>query len=512
MSMLRANRQSWREIFYTGSDVPYAVPRYFFMPLSAPTLYPVSAPAANLARSDFGHAVRFYSDDRSFFDELTDFAAAVLRTREPVIMVATDEHCKLIREMLTQKGCDPERNHHLLLLEAEATMERFLIDNRPDPVRFRDLMLRNLARARGGYGRNEQRVTIFGEMVAILWSQGNPKAALELEELWNDLGRTQRFALICAYPARLFEGSEHWEAFRSVCGTHSEVLPDESYGALKSEDERLRAIAGLQVKARSLETERARHHQAETRLQSRIDERTAEVEQTRTQLQDLSGRLMRLRDQESQRIARELHDSTAQLLSVLSMYVDLLDGNKETFSPTAAQLISRSNALVKQILEEVRALSQGLYPPTLDIIGLGSALEWYCTHYAESTGIPVAVEIPEAMERLRQPIEMAMFRIVQGCLAKIHEHAAGSRVTVRVGHSREGATLSVTLGASGDFETGNSASADIFRPMPGEIQERVRPLKGRVFTVSDMRRSGLSVFFPREQTGSPDSDPAFSAS
>jgi signal transduction histidine kinase len=480
------------------------------MSQSIPSLWPAGAPSANLEQSDFGHVVRFYSDDVSFFDELTGFVCGVLRSREPVIMVATEQHCELIRKMLAKKGCDPDRQP-FVLLSAEKTLDGFMINNRPDAMRFRDMMLRSLARARGGYGRNEQRVTIFGEMVAVLWSQGNPKAALELEELWNDFGRTQRFSLICAYPARLFEGSEHWDAFSKVCETHTSVLPDESYGALKSDDERLRTIAGLQLKARALDKERARHKDEELGLKSRIEERAAEIHQTRTQIEELSQQLVHLRDQESRRIAQELHDSTAQLLSVLAMYVDLLEGTKESFSPAAAQLISRSNSLVKQILLEVRSLSYGLYPPTLDIVGLGSALEWYCTRFSERTGAPVTVEMDDSAERLPHSVEMAMFRLVQECLAKVHERAAGSPVTVRLSRSHEGATLSVTVGATNGAPAVNST--EIFESTPNDIRERVRQLNGRAFTISDACGSGVSVFFPSRQSESMDSSrPIFSAS
>ncbi len=469
------------------------------MSQSVSTLYPVSAPTANMARVDFGHAVRFYSDEVAFFDEITDFVGSVLRWREPVIMVATSDHCKLIRRMLIEKGCDPERNP-FLLFDAEDTMERFVVNNQPDATRFRELMFRNLARARGGYGRKEQRVTIFGEMVAVLWSQGNPGAAMELEELWNELGRSERFSLICAYPARLFEGSEHWEAFSSVCGAHAAVLNDEDYAALNSEEERLRAIAGLQFKARSLEKETVRHREEESSLQSRIEEGTAEIEHTHNRLQDLSGKLLLMRDQESQRIAKELHDSTSQLLSALAMYVDLLEANKESFGPTAAHLISRSNSLVRQILLEVRALSEGMYPPTLDIIGLGSALEWYCTRFTERTRIPVSLDIPESTERLPQPVELAIYRLVQEYLARIFEHAPGSLVTIGLKRSAEGATLLVTARESVSYADAASPSPELFVSTPSEVQERVRQLNGRVFSVSDACSSGVSVFFPGPQS------------
>lgn len=481
------------------------------MSTSTSSPYSPGAPNPSLAGTDLGHVVRFYSDDTSFLDELTDFVRSVLHSREPVIMVATAEHCQTIREMLTRKGCDLEREP-FVLLDAAATLERFMVNDEPDAMRFRDLMLRTLARSRGGYGRNGQRVTIFGEMVAVLWSRGNAKAALQLEELWNDFAQTQRFSLICAYPSRLFEGCDQWGDFANICGTHSTVIPDESYSSLKSDDERLRAIAALQLKARVLEKETARHKTLETSLQSRIQQGSAEIEASQSRLRDLSGQLVRFRDQECQRIAQELHDSTAQLLSVLAMYVDLLEGSKEGFSSGAAQLISRSNTLVKQILLEVRSLSYGLYPPTLDIIGLGSALEWYVTRFTERSGIAVTLEIPSRMERFPQPVELAIFRIIQESLAELLDHECGSSVSLRLSRSAEGAALllSVTPTPPSQQST-QSGQLDVFRSVPGGIQERVRQLNGRVFTVSDASSTGISVFFPIEpQAEARDTTPSIS--
>ncbi len=455
----------------------------------------VIAPRATLAQAEFDHAVRFYSDDHLFFDELTDFVRGVLRSREPVVMLPTAEHCLTIRETLERKGCNLERAP-LLILDADSLLERFMVNDEPDPMRFRDVMIRMLARARGGYGRNEQRVTMFGEMVAVIWSRGNPRAAITLEELWNDLSRTQRISLICAYPTRFFEGLEQWTEFSELCRTHSTVFPDESYGALKNEDERLRAIAGLQLKARALDREVARHKEVETTLESEVKQRTAEIEQTRNQLDDLSGRLVHLRDQESRHVAQELHDSTAQLLSVLAIYVDLLETGKDTVSPAAAQLISRSNALVKQVLLEVRTLSYGLYPPTLDIIGIGSALEWYVTRFADRTGIAVNLEMPSSSERLPEGIEIAIFRLVQECLAEVHGRSAGLGVNIRVSRSSEGASLLVNVNESSELSISNSS--ELFSFTSAEMRERLRQLKARYFTVSDAGSSGVSVFFPIE--------------
>ena len=93
----------------------------------------------------------------------------------------------------------------------------------------------------------------FGEMVALLWADGNYDAAIRLEELWNDLQETYSFSLFCSYPMNGFGGEALAKPLSDVCAGHSQVIPAESYTALIDPDDRLRAITLLQQKARSLE-------------------------------------------------------------------------------------------------------------------------------------------------------------------------------------------------------------------------------------------------------------------
>ena len=155
------------------------------------------------------------------------------------------------------------------------------------------------------------------------------------------------------------------------------MIPDESYTALSDDDQRLRAIAALQQKARALDTEVADHQRLEQELQSRAQERTLEFEQAQDRLRGLSRKLLRMQDEEQRRVAFELHDSTAQLLAALAINVGLLEKHKNALGPRHADLISENSALVQQLLTEVRALSYTLHPPTLDVIGVASALQWY---------------------------------------------------------------------------------------------------------------------------------------
>jgi hypothetical protein len=76
-------------------------------------------------------------------------------------------------------------------LDAAATLSQFMVDGEPSPGRFTEIVGSIIARAANG----RRRVRIFGEMVALLWADGNWAAAIRLEALWNDLARTHSFSL-----------------------------------------------------------------------------------------------------------------------------------------------------------------------------------------------------------------------------------------------------------------------------------------------------------------------------
>jgi hypothetical protein len=109
-------------------------------------------------------------------------------------------------------------------------------------------------------------------MVALLWAEGNRHAAIRLEELWNELGKSQRFALFCAYPLALFGDDSHAVPFNGICACHTRVIPAESYADIDSADERLRAVCLLQQKAQSLDAEIQRRMDLEKMLSQREQE------------------------------------------------------------------------------------------------------------------------------------------------------------------------------------------------------------------------------------------------
>src|SRR6185436_9997119 len=155
------------------------------------------------------------------------------------------------------------------------TLSQFMVDGLPEPGRFQTVIGDVIASVTDGRAR----VKAFGEMVALLWSEGNHAAAIQLEQLWNDLQKAHSFSLFCAYPITGLSGEQFIEPTLNVCKVHSRVIPAESYASLADHDARLRAIALLQQKAESLEAEVAERRRVEECLRlSLVGEQMARAE------------------------------------------------------------------------------------------------------------------------------------------------------------------------------------------------------------------------------------------
>src|SRR5581483_5087430 len=145
-------------------------------------------------------------------------------------------------------------------------------------------------------------------------------------------------------------------------------------------------------------------------------------------LHRISGRLIQLQDEERRRIARELHDSTAQSLAALSMNLGALSQEAaRKLDNSANRIISESLGLAEQCAREVRTLSYLLHPPLLDESGLSDAVQWYAQGFSQRSGIEVSVEIPSGLGRLARELELALFRIVQESLTNVHRHSGSTR-------------------------------------------------------------------------------------
>lgn len=217
-----------------------------------------SAPVASLtsqtphAAEGCGHVVQFYSSDEFLVNELASLVGSSLASGQNSIVVATKDHRERLSDRLKQQGLDLSlavEQQRYVPLDAADTLSTFMVDDQPDKLRFMEVFDRVLLRAKKTSTRMDLRLTVFGEMVALLWAEGKVDAAIRLEHLWNELALRHEFHLACAYPIRFFDRPEHAESFQRICSAHSALIPDESYTALRGEAERLHAIAALQQKS-----------------------------------------------------------------------------------------------------------------------------------------------------------------------------------------------------------------------------------------------------------------------
>jgi PAS domain-containing protein len=202
------------------------------------------------------HVVQFYEDDGFLLDHLTKHFLPTLEAGGAAIVVATKLHREGLKTRLKQRGFNVNAAVHegrYIQLDAAETKERICRNGKVDRSRFREIIggLVKIAQRENGHTR---RVAVFGEIVALLWHEGNRDSVVKLEQLWNELMHERDFSLFCAYPLGGFSRAAHDEALQAVCAEHGCTFPAEGYVS-DSDAERGRVVAQLQQKARALETE-----------------------------------------------------------------------------------------------------------------------------------------------------------------------------------------------------------------------------------------------------------------
>lgn len=167
-------------------------------------------------------------------------------------------------------------------------------------------------------------------------------------------------------------------------------------------------------------------------LEKRVEERTAELKVANASLRELSARLLRLRDEEQRRLARELHDSVGQLLAAISMDVSFVSLEADKLTQSTADRVVEIADLLQEVSREIRTISHLLHPPLLDEAGLASAVRWYVEGFAERSNIKVELEIPDHFGRLSNDKEIAIFRVIQECLTNIHRHSESETASISI--------------------------------------------------------------------------------
>jgi PAS domain S-box-containing protein len=242
-----------------------------------------------------------------------------------------------------------------------------------------------------------------------------------------------------------------------------------------------------------------RDKKGQLRGYAKITRDASERKQAEEALQQLSARLMKLQDEERRRLARELHDSTAQRLTALATYLALLEKSAGPLNRQALNALSECRSLAEECHREIRTLSYLLHPPILDEIGLPDALRWYCGGFTKRSGIPVDLRISSEVGRLPSEIEGALYRIVQESLTNIHLHSGSPTARIRIDRNDSRLVLEVRDEGRGfpvEMLVGGAANRARLGVGIAGMQERIRHLKGRLDIESSKRGTTITTIIP----------------
>lgn len=147
------------------------------------------------------HFVQFCETDAFLMNSLCEFIGTGLRAGEACIVVATQPHRESLEERLKEDGLEVATAHmqdQYISLDAAVTLSQFMVDGEPSPELFAEVVGSIITRAAKG----RRRVRIFGEMVALLWADGNRAAVIHLEELFlsSEKWVTPGFGEYCLLP------------------------------------------------------------------------------------------------------------------------------------------------------------------------------------------------------------------------------------------------------------------------------------------------------------------------
>ena len=465
------------------------------------------APRANWSTPLRSHTVQFYKEDGFLVNEISRFIGTALGAGDAAVVIATEDHREGLLQRLNSKGLNTAlaiKQGRFALLDAAETLAKFMRDGRPDPSDFADVLGRAITQIRENAGGPERPVAAFGEMVALLWAEGNGAAAIQLEQLWNDLAKTHSFSLRCAYPIGGFDGHDDGARFLTICAEHSGVIPGEGYTALTTDRERLRNIAELQQKEQAHDA----LHRTKERLEMEVAERR-EAERkllaSERSLRELSSHLLRLQDEERRRLGRELHDSVGQYLAVLKMGLDSLKGDMEASGNGTDSRIVECLALAEESIKEVRTISYLLYPPMLEEMGLRMAIPWYLEGFGKRSGIETKLDMPADSIRLPRDVELAIFRVLQESLTNVHRHSQSSSAHVRMQIEDGTILLEIKDGGKGlpkdVLEETRESSRTLGVGLRG-MRERMRQLGGQLELSSSAEGTTVLARVPCEEVRS----------
>jgi signal transduction histidine kinase len=253
--------------------------------------------------------------------------------------------------------------------------------------------------------------------------------------------------------------------------------------------------------AQSLESMRQQLRNAYQQLEDTNKRLELQVRERTARLGELLTKIISAQEDERARLARELHDETAQTLAALSIALDRARDNLDETQPEAAERLQEARTIAAGLLEETRRLILDLRPMALDDLGLAPAIRWYAETHLEEAGIAASVEVDQPSKRLPKHLEVSLFRMVQEAVNNVVRHAHARHARIELAFRDSVASVRVT-----DDGRGFDAEAVLGLAVPARsvgllgMQERVRLLNGRLSIESQPGKGTvISIEVPIEE-------------
>lgn len=200
--------------------------------------------------ADGDHLVQFYKNDQFLTDVVTNYVAPALLNGEGAIIIATEKHIHMFEESLRKLPLNTtllRLTGQLVMINAEVALSQFMVNGLPDSQKFGETVADALYEMKSKFPQ----VKAYGEMVNILWNDGNIYGTIALEKLWNTLLNKKDFTLLCAYSMDSLTEVKEGIGFSEVCQCHTHVIPAEGVIDVETPNQQMRQVAMLQFKQSS---------------------------------------------------------------------------------------------------------------------------------------------------------------------------------------------------------------------------------------------------------------------
>jgi signal transduction histidine kinase len=310
---------------------------------------------------------------------------------------------------------------------------------------------------------------------AVIFSSNNPDHLLAVTDRIIVLRQGRRIADYRSDEA----GREEIVAAMVGTSDHQQLTPIiwalDSYYRAREQAEKLRHSQEL------LERDLAVQDTLKRQLIDQLAKQISALDSANTALQDAQRRLLTQLEGERKYLAREIHDQVIQDLLGVNYQLEEIETD-DAAPPAFRGALERIRDSIRVLVDDLRHICGNLRPPTIDSLGVGVALQSYTDDWNMRTGIPVTLDLDANLGRLREDIELSLFRMVQEGLSNVHKHAHAGVVQICLKHTSP-RTLMLSIADDGQglpdgFDLATLSVEGHYGLL--SISERVALLGGRV--------------------------------